>query len=194
VKRLFYFYLVFYLFAPAIFAQDFSDHINAGIFGNFMRVEPGNTNMAGVGARLSVNFLPVAQIEAETSYNFDQAYTSNFTGSGGTASFATTDLRSVDLLIGPKLETNRGPVRLFVTAKGGFVNFLVSSSPATVGTFINTVGSLNGHDLNAVFYPGGGAEAFWGPFGLRVDVGDEIYFNNGGQNNLKLTFGPVVRF
>jgi hypothetical protein len=37
-------------------------------------------------------------------------------------------------------------------------------------------------------------EAFWGPFGLRLDVGDEIYFDNGAQNNVKVEFGPHLRF
>jgi hypothetical protein len=29
---------------------------------------------------------------------------------------------------------------------------------------------------------------------LRLEAGDEIYLNNGAYNNLKVTFGPVVRF
>jgi hypothetical protein len=34
----------------------------------------------------------------------------------------------------------------------------------------------------------------WGAIGLRADVGDEIYFNNGTHNNLRVTFGPTFRF
>jgi hypothetical protein len=30
--------------------------------------------------------------------------------------------------------------------------------------------------------------------GLRFEMGDEIYFNNGGHNNLRITFGPIIRF
>jgi hypothetical protein len=37
-------------------------------------------------------------------------------------------------------------------------------------------------------------EAFWGPVGIRVDAGDEIYVNNGAYNNLRVTFGPTFRF
>jgi hypothetical protein len=29
---------------------------------------------------------------------------------------------------------------------------------------------------------------------LRFDVGDQIYFLNGAQNNLRMTFGPHFRF
>jgi hypothetical protein len=30
--------------------------------------------------------------------------------------------------------------------------------------------------------------------GLRLDIGDEIYFNHGTHNNLRVAFGPVIRF
>jgi hypothetical protein len=29
---------------------------------------------------------------------------------------------------------------------------------------------------------------------LRLEFGDVIYFNDGAQNNLRITFGPIVRF
>jgi hypothetical protein len=88
----------------------------------------------------------------------------------------------------------RGPVRLFVTAKGGFDNFGFSNAPATPGTFTSTVSNLRSDNWNAVFYPGAGVEAYLGPVGLRLDVGDEMYFNNGAHHNLSVTFGPTIRF
>jgi len=48
--------------------------------------------------------------------------------------------------------------------------------------------------VNAALYPGGGAEATLGPLGLRLEFGDLIYFNHGSQNNLRITFGPTLRF
>jgi hypothetical protein len=33
-----------------------------------------------------------------------------------------------------------------------------------------------------------------GPLGLRLDVGDEIYFNQGAHNNLRVAFDPVFPF
>jgi len=59
------------------------------------------------------------------------------------------------------------------------------------------VGAVNGitdGDTRFALYPGVGLEGFWGPFGLRFDVGDQIYFLNGAQNNLRMTFGPHFRF
>jgi hypothetical protein len=43
-------------------------------------------------------------------------------------------------------------------------------------------------------YPGGGIEAFAGPIGLRAEIGDDIYFNSGAHNNLRVTVGPQLRF
>jgi hypothetical protein len=55
--------------------------------------------------------------------------------------------------------------------------------------FVGGLGSVT-----EAIYPGLGVEGFWGPFGLRLDGGDEIYFDHGARNNLKVTFGPVIRF
>jgi len=193
VTRTFCFLFAVLFFVPGVLAQTEGDHFNAGLYGNLLRLEPGDVNLAGVGARVSFNVVPIVQLEAESACNFDQAYSTPFHGPSGTVSIATTNFRSVDALFGPKLETNRGPVRLFVTAKGGFINFLLSAAPATIGSYTSSFG-VRGANAYAVVYPGGGAEAFWGPIGVRVDIGDEIYFNNGGHNNLKVAFGPTIRF
>jgi hypothetical protein len=42
----------------------------------------------------------------------------------------------------------------------------------------------NGATYFAV-YPGG-IEVFAGPFGLRAEVGEDIYFNSGAHNNLRV--------
>ena len=48
--------------------------------------------------------------------------------------------------------------------------------------------------VSAALYPGGGAVAALGPVGLRLEFGDAIYFNDGAHNNLRITFGPILRF
>lgn len=30
--------------------------------------------------------------------------------------------------------------------------------------------------------------------GLRLEAGDDTYFDNGARNNLRVTFGPTLRF
>lgn len=195
VKRLLVLAVAGLLFVPGLFAQEINDHVNVGVFGNYVRLNDGAANLAGVGARLSFNILPVVQLEAESSYEFDRAFTSGFNnGVSGSASIGRTNVRMLDGLFGPKIMTNKGPVRLFLTAKGGFDNFLVSNAPVTFGTVGNSFENLHGSNVYGVFYPGGGAEAFWGPIGLRFDIGDEMYFQNGGHNNLRIAFGPTIRF
>jgi len=181
--------------APGALAQMSSDHINVGVYGNFFRLSDSDIDLGGVGARFSVNLMPRVQLEAESAYNFEAAYSQGFSDSNGTLTLSRSHVRSLDGLFGPKIYTNKGPVRLFATAKGGFINFNLSTSPSvTIQTVSSTFQGINGTNTYGVFYPGGGAEAFWGPFGVRVDVGDEMFFNNGAHNNLRVSFGPTIRF
>jgi len=167
------------------------DHVEIGVFGELFRINQSDTNLVGVGARLSFNVLPLFQFEAETAYDFNQV----FTETDPTGAFIQrANLRAIHGLFGPKLETNKGPVRLFLTAKGGAVGFHLDPGAATIGEFFSNVGSIRSQDVSGAFYPGGGAEAFLGPIGFRLDVGDEIYFNDRAHHNLRVTFGPTIRF
>jgi hypothetical protein len=151
----------------------------------------GGLDHVEIGARVSFNVLPLLQFEAEAAYDFNQV----FTETDPTGAFIQrTNMRAIHGLFGPKLETNRGPVRFFLTAKGGAVGFHLDPGPATIGEFFSNVGSIRSQDVSGVFYPGGGAEAFLGPIGFRLDVGDEIYFNDRAHHNLRVTFGPTIRF
>jgi hypothetical protein len=71
---------------------------------------------------------------------------------------------------------------------------MFSSAPVTFSTFTSSVAGLRTDSVVGVFYPGGGIEAYLGPIGLRVDVGDETYFQSGAHHNLRVTFGPQIRF
>src|SRR5579864_9674004 len=63
-----------FIFVPGASAQETPDHVNIGVFGNYVRLSDGDLNLAGVGGRLSVGVLPMVQLEAESSYQFDQAF------------------------------------------------------------------------------------------------------------------------
>lgn len=91
---------------------------------------------------------------------------------------------------GPKLELGHKNFRAFLELKGGFVNYSFSGANATFQQFTNAVDNLRAQNMNGALMPGGGLEGFIGPVGLRLDVGDEMYFNHGTQHNLKVTFGP----
>jgi hypothetical protein len=93
---------------------------------------------------------------------------------------------------GPKFQTGSGAFRAFLTGKVGFDNFSVNNQNAPTG-FVNTVGLTSGATYFAL-YPAGGIEAFAGPIGIRLEVGDDIFFHNGGHNNLRASIGPQFRF
>ena len=75
------------------------------------------------------------------------------------------------------------------------MNFSVNHSGVASGsTFSSAVAGVDTGGNYLAVYSGGGIEGFAGPVGIRVEAGDEIYFNNGARNNLRLEFGPTFRF
>jgi opacity protein-like surface antigen len=179
---------------PAAMAQSSENHIEAGVFADYLRasqVDPA-INFVGIGGRVGFNIRPSIQLEAEMAYDFKRNFTTTF-NNGVTTQFVTVRTRPLTALFGPKFSTGGGPVRLFATGKVGFVNFSTSTQNAPNG-FNNAINGITSGNTRFALYPGGGVEAFWGPIGLRADVGDEIYFDNGAHNNLRVTFGPHFRF
>jgi hypothetical protein len=189
---------------PVAHAQDSHNHAEIGIFGDYFRMGgtrgpslagTGATSFGGVGARLSINVSRRWQIEPEMNYDFAASFAEGFTGPSGTvAGFSTSSLRILHGMIGPKIQTGGGAFRAFVTVKGGGDDFMFSSAPVTFSTFTSSVSGLRTNSVVGVVYPGGGIEAYLGPIGLRLDVGDEIYFQSGAHNNLRITAGPSIRF
>lgn len=182
----------------AVAQNDFTyNHAEVGVFGDFFRAHATNQNLFGVGGRLGFSVHPHVKLEVDGAYDFAHNYTSDITGicnSGTVNNCGTTNvgLRATHFSFGPKFQLGtHGPIRAFVFAKGGFIRFGASFAPVTFGNFPT---GLQNRDVNGVFYPGGGIEAFAGWLGVRADIGDEIYFDRGANNNLRITFGPVIRF
>lgn len=178
------------------------NHVEVGAFGDLFRVKPsgGNAvNFVGLGARVGFNVHPNIALEAEMSYDFDRNYTAiNTGGNTGTVTSTTVSSRTRPLtgLFGPKFQFGTsGPFRAFVTGKVGFTEFSHFTGTTVSGqTFSNAFDQFGGGTTHIAVYPGGGLEAFAGPIGLRLEAGDQIYFNNGAYNNLRVTFGPTIRF
>ncbi len=168
-------------------------HGEIGVSANYLRLASANDlNTIGVGANLDFNLNRHMQLEAQMAYNFERNTTSAST-TGGFTSFNRTGLRSLTGLFGPKFISGTGAWRFFGTLQGGFINFN-SSNKGPVSGFVGSVNSVTEGDTHGVFYPGVGVEAFAGPIGLRVDVGDEMYFRDGAHNNLRVAAGPQFRF
>jgi hypothetical protein len=74
------------------------------------------------------------------------------------------------------------------------MDFRLSPGLLPLSTVESTLLGLRTSSLNVAVYPGAGVEASLGPVELRFELGDDIYFNSGVHNNLRITFGPILRF
>jgi len=183
------------LVLPSLAQAQTYDHGEIGVFADYFRLDRTDPqiNFVGVGGRVSFNVNPYVALEAEMAYDFKRNFTTTFSN-GITTEFVNSRTRPLHALFGPKIQFgSSSPVRLFVTGKVGFVNFSTTNENATSG-FQSAVGGITSGDTLFAAYPGAGLEGFIGPIGMRLDVGDEIYFDNGARNNLRVTFGPHIRF
>jgi hypothetical protein len=176
-----------------LFAQK---RVEAGMFLDYLSISQTNTNNFGVGGRLGYRIHRNVMMEGELAYdygiNFDEAYR-NVTN-GDITAIGRTTIGVTHGLFGPTLQPAKGGLRPFATLKAGFVDFRLSPSLLPFSDVTSTVLGIRTSSLNVAIYPGVGVEASLGPVGLRLELGDEIYFNSGGHNNLRITFGPILRF
>jgi hypothetical protein len=178
------------------------NHGEFGVYGDLFRLTPRGasapTNYIGLGGRAGFNVHPNVALEAEMNYDFERNYTTVSTNGGtttGTSTTVTSRLRPLTGLFGPKFQFGTsGPFRAFATGKVGFADFTVSNATASGNSFAGSFDTFGNGGTHVAVYPGGGIEAFGGPFGVRIEAGDEMYFNNGTQNNLRVTFAPTIRF
>jgi hypothetical protein len=185
--------VLFFGGSPRSFAQD---RVEAGVFFDYLGISQTNTNNFGLGARFGYRVHRKVMIEGELAYdygiNFSEAYR-NITN-GNITAVAHTSIGVTHGLVGPTLLSEKGRLRPFVTLKGGLIDFRLSPSLLPLTTFESTLLGIRTSSVNMALYPGAGVEASLGPIGLRLEFGDEIYFNNGAHNNVRVTFGPILRF
>jgi hypothetical protein len=194
MKRVALLFLIASGLVPAAFAQE-TDHLQVGVYADYFRLQQTKTNFAGLGARVGIPAFRNVSLEGEMNYDYDQAFTERFTDTTGVLILQRSGIRLLHGMVGPKIMLGgRHGLSPFITLKGGFMDVLFDQRPATIGTFISSVDNLRGSNLSGVFYPGGGLEGRLGPVGLRLDIGDEMYFNKGTHSNLRIAFGPFIRF
>jgi len=185
---------------PTPAASSDATHVSVGLFGDYLRYQPKGSaiGLLGVGGRLGINMSHNTAIEGEMDYDFAKNYTtSSTTSNGGSVSttFTTVGIRPLWALFGPRFDLGTEHANFFLTGKVGVVNWSVSNpNRVSSTTFSNAVTSIGGSGTELALYPGGGFQGYWGPFGLRLEVGDAIYVANGAHSNLRATFGPQLRF
>jgi hypothetical protein len=178
---------------PQAHAQN---RMEAGLLLDYLNVSSTKTPNVGLGGRFGYRIYPRVMLEGELAWdygvNFNELYVN--VANGNIAAIGRTSIGATHGLFGPMLQPARGHLRPFVTLKGGFIDFRLSPSLLPYGSVASSVLGIRTSSLNAALYPGAGAVASLGPIGLRLEFGDLIYFNSGGNNNLRITFGPIVRF
>lgn len=170
--------------------------VEAGPEIDYLNVSQTDTSNVGIGGRFGYRVHRHVMMEGELSYgygvNFNEVYRD--ITNGDTAAIERTSIGITDGLFGAMFQPVRGHLRPFATLKGGFIDFRLSPSLVPYSGIVSSIFSIRTSRVNGALYPGAGAEATLGPVGLRLDAGDEIYFNRGAQNNLRIAFGPIVRF
>jgi hypothetical protein len=186
--------LVFGLMIPlTVWAQE-NEHVEVGVFANYFRLNRNNVdlNFAGLGGRVGFNVHRNVQIEAEMAYDFERAFNNEF-HNGDTFTTVRSKTRILHGLFGPKFQAGSDNFRVFATGKVGLISFSTTNQNVTEG-FEGALGAVNNGDSKFAVYPGGGIEGFIGPIGIRLEAGDEIYFDHGARNNLRVSAGPTFRF
>ncbi|OLB26530.1 MAG: hypothetical protein DMG41_09515 [Acidobacteria bacterium] len=191
MKRVALFLFLAGCFVPLAKAQD---QFQVGAYGDYFRISQTGTNMAGLGGRVGYKMVPHVMFEGEISYDFDQGFTEHCLSTGCTVTVANSNLKVLHGLVGPKFIGGRHAIRPFLAVKGGFINFQLNPKPATFGQFTSSVQNLRSNNVSGVLYPALGAEGHLGPVGLRLEAGDEMYFAGATHHNVRLTFGPFLRF
>jgi hypothetical protein len=170
--------------------------VEGGVLLDYLSVSQTKTDNFGVGGRVGVRVHRNVSAEAELAYdygvNFQEVYKD--VASGNVTAIERTSIGVTEGLFGPKIQPARGHLRPFVTMKGGFIDFRLSPSLLPYSGVASAVFNIRDSNVNAALYPAGGATATLGPLGLRLEFGDLIYFNQGAHNNLRITFGPFLRF
>jgi hypothetical protein len=110
--------------APAPRARDQSDHVEVGVFAEYLRmtdVTP-TENFVGPGGRAAFHVHLSIQLEAEMGYDFQRSFAQTFTD-GVSTELVTSHARRLHGFFGPKFQSGSEPFRVFVTRKVGFENF-----------------------------------------------------------------------
>lgn len=185
--------ICFTLLASLSFAQQ---RMELGIFVDSLSISQTNTNNFGVGARFGYRVHHDIMLEGELAYdygiNFDEAYRN--ISNGSISAIEHTSIGLTHGLFGPMLQRSEGHFHPYATLKAGFIDFRLSTSLLPYSDIASTVFGLRTSNLNAALYPAAGIAATLGPVGLRLEAGDEMYFNSGAHHNLRITFGPILRF
>lgn len=172
-----------------------AQHLEIGGFASYgdFDVPRFPSTAVGVGGRLDINLNSYIVLEGEGSYDFKHPRVEIVVTGTNTADINTLRLGAVHGNGGIKFQLKGGSYFFFV--KGGVLEFQPEVRTTTLlGALARNAPSTGTNFSEGVFYPGAGIGFHAGPLGIRVDGGDEIFWDHGTHHNLRITFGPTFRF
>lgn len=193
MRKLLFLVVCFVALASVLRAQE-DEKFQAGVFADYFRSGATGTNMFGLGGRLGVDLVPHVTLEGDMAFDFNRGFNNAFSYNGGGASFITSGVKTLDAFFGPRYTFTHGRIRPFVELKAGFIDYMFNNVPVGSTSVSNGIQNLLNQNINAALLTGGGVEGKVGPVALRFDVADQMYFNHGAQQGLRVTFGPLIRF
>ncbi len=170
-----------------------AQHGEIGFYGDYLRFPPAS--LGGPGLKVLVALGRHVALEGEGSYYFNRTFDDVAVDpTTGATSVIHARMHATNWLGGLSFSKPSPRIRPFITMKMGLLTINPSSLPAplvSTNAILNEIRSSHG---NFAIFPGGGVEAYSGKWGFRLDIGDEIYFSNGANSNLRITFGPNYVF
>jgi hypothetical protein len=193
MRKLLLLVVCFMALASVLRAQE-DEKFQAGVFADYFRSGATGTDMFGLGGRLGVDLVPHVTLEGDMAFDFNRGFNNAFSYNGGGASFITSGVKTLDAFFGPRYTFTHGRIRPFVELKAGFIDYMFNNVPVGSTSVSNGIQNLLNQNINAALLAGGGVEGKVGPVAVRFDVADQMYFNHGAQQGLRVTFGPLIRF
>src|SRR5579859_1507142 len=173
------------LLVPQVQAQGNNE---VGVFAQYLHLKPASTG--GIGGRFSFLVTSGIQLELEGAKDFkSKAFNGQFQDSTGAVVTQKLTADGYEVLGGPRFAIH-GKIPVFVSLRGGVFRFnthlrdLPNLQPNTTLPGVPIGFQFKG--TSGALYPSAGVEFGSSSAGLRVDVGDEILFNYGQRNNLKI--------
>ena len=168
-----------------------SRHGEIGVFGEVLRLQRVPVTLGGIGGRFSFELYNPIALEAETSFTFPRSSPELF--SNVTSQFTAESSARTAVILGGGTLRSCGDVSGFVTVKGGITFIAISDVTASAG-FVGALDPLRSSSWHRTLYGGGGIQFNLKNLALRLETGDLIYFSDGANHNLRVTFGPLLRF
>jgi hypothetical protein len=178
---------------PCVKAQE-EGNMQVGAFGDYYRAGATGTNMFGLGGRFGMGVKDNLMIEGEAAYDFSRTFNNSFTESSGGVFFINSNVSTLHALVGPRLTIGNRRLRPFVELKAGLIDYMFGSLASGFTSYSKQVANLRNDNINGALLAGGGLEGRVGRVNMRLDVGDEMYFNAGAHSGLKVMVGPYITF